>query len=238
MADKMNKAKAGLMNNKFFPDMSKLKKKDDSGNTEAKKQISETKPEHIKQKPKAEKEIVEKRAATEIEEVPVQVQEEVLNIKAEKSESEKTDVSIKENVQFKAAEETDSEPKPKAVAKHGAVKLHIVARHNGKNKSTLNLTMPGIFRKCVEKLAKENERPMNYILGLLLEYALEVNPMPEFPTALGLPMDDPWKTIYHIPSDLKEDISTIGAKNGRSLIFTVNALIKYTLETIGELAKI
>ena len=226
MADKLNDAQKGLLNNKFFPNMTNLKKNSDAVAEETK--VTKVKDIEVKEKPKA-----EKKPAQEKKEKPIKTVEPAAIVGESKSKEEPKKTEPDKSTEIK--EEAVVENKKTVADNTNNPKLHTIALYDGKELANVNLAMPSVFRKPIEKIAKENERPLSYVIGLLLEYALEVNPMPEFPAAIGLPKENPWNTMYKMPVVLKGKIKELGDKNGkRPLIFTVNALIKYALETIGE----
>ncbi len=230
MADKLNDAQKGLLSNKFFPNMTNLKKNSDTVAEETK--VTKAKDTEVKEKPKA-----EKKPAQEKKEKPVKSVEPAATSESKPKEDPKKEEPKKTEPEKNAEnkEEAVVENKKTVANNVNSPKLHTIALYDGKELANVNLAMPSVFRNPIEKIAKENERPLSYVIGLLLQYALEVNPMQEFPAAIGLSKENPWNTMYKMPVVLKEKIKELGDKNGkRPLIFTVNALIKYALETIGE----
>lgn len=159
---------------------------------------------------------------------------------------EKTEEARKETVDVKEAEkpaqaekaasETRSSAKS-AVVKPAADGLPRKSGYEGDAKSLLNVKVPNTVKDILDTLGREKARSKNYMMNLLFEYALDVNPVTDFDMPLAFSEDGSgkWTCGLKIAVSLRKKMEEIGKEEGRSLNYMVNFLLEYALKSIGRI---
>lgn len=203
----------------------------------------ETTPKKIKQKETVEEKVIidntvieekkdEKPAdvlGTQVAEVTndVKVVDMPISVTNEKGEEEKP-------VKKKAAEEQPVVAKPKTPVKNAPALPSICSKLGGEL-IAVGFELPNSIKDVIVELAEEKTRKYVYIFNLLLEYALETNPISEYKETLKFSKDKKKLHTERISAEIMEKVDELCEKLDRKKNFVLNMLLEYALEQIGRI---